>query len=470
METPVEYFYGETLRWSFGFENPNKAAVIFACAVPLLWGLWQLSWRLGNKWLKIPALLVTASGLMGAWYCLIMTFSRGGLVAAAVALLYLIGQAVLRGGKRDTAWHKRVDLWLALLLMAALAGGTIWNGLGARSTKTLGQDASVGNRMELWNSALQMAAENVHGFGTGKSGEQYMQWYQPLERQEGYRTMVNSYLTFLVEQGWLWSSAVLVGFVLFWVWTRHRSGEPVTVALRGSILAFLVAGIFSTTMEDWRLWIFPVACGVVLVTLAVVKRKRLEKIHLLATGSSVLAGCATLFTVGFLKSGNDPLKREFGGSDGNRSVTTLAPGMPKVRSIGCIVDETVMGDQYAKLLREMALGAEVKILLGDRVKDADRILFTGNSVHSHGTYPKKPLLLLAPEKILEAELAALAARSEPTKLLLPEIDEDGRVGFWDEVTEGTLAAIFQKTALSGVGNRVDWAWAQVIELVKAENQ
>ena len=76
------------------------------------------------------------------------------------------------------------------------------NGLGARSTEALGQDASVGNRMELWNSALQMAAENVHGFGSGQSGEQYMQWYQPLDRQEGYRTMVNSYLTFLVEQGW----------------------------------------------------------------------------------------------------------------------------------------------------------------------------------------------------------------------------------------------------------------------------
>ena len=95
METPVEYFYGETLRWSFGFENPNKAAVLFACAVPLLWCLWQVSWRLGNKWLKIPALLATAGGLLAAWYCLIMTFSRGGLVAAGVALLYLSGQAAL---------------------------------------------------------------------------------------------------------------------------------------------------------------------------------------------------------------------------------------------------------------------------------------------------------------------------------------------------------------------------------------
>jgi hypothetical protein len=39
---------------------------------------------------------------------------------------------------------------------------------------------------------------------------------------------------------------------------------------------------------------------------------------------------------------------------------------------------------------------------------------------------------------------------------------------WEEVTEGALAANFQKTALSGVGNRVDWAWAQVIEWVRSE--
>lgn len=468
METPVEYFYGETLRWSFGFENPNKAAVIFACAVPLLWCLWQLSWKLGSRWLKIPALLVTAGGLLGAWYCLIMTFSRGGLVAAAVALVYLISQAVLRGCKRETPWHKRIDLWLALLLVAALAGSTIWNGLGARSTEALGKDASVGNRMELWNSALQMAAENVHGFGTGKSGEQYMQWYQPLERQEGYRTMVNSYLTFLVEQGWLWSAAILLGFVLFWVWTRPRDRQVVTVALRASILAFLVAGIFSTTMEDWRLWIFPAACAVILVTLAVGKKKGIEKTHLLATGGSVLAGCAALFVVGLLKSGRDPLKRGFGGDAENRSVTSLTPAAPKVRSVGVIVDETVMGDQYAKLLREMALRAEVEILLGERVKDADRILCSGKGVHSHKSFQQKPLLLLAPEKIRDEELTLLATRSNPAEILLPEIDEDGRVGFWDEVTEGEHAAKFQKTALSSVGNRVDWAWAQVIERVKSE--
>jgi hypothetical protein len=116
----------------------------------------------------------------------------------------------------------------------------------------------------------------------------------------------------------------------------------------------------------------------------------------------------------------------------------------------------------------MALGADVKILMGDRVIDADRILCSGKSVHALASYPGKPVILLAPEKLLDVDVTALTTRSEPAKILLPEIDEDGRVGFWDEVTEGALAANFQKTALSGVGNRVDWAWAQVIESVKSK--
>ncbi len=417
IETPVEYFYGETLRWSYGFENPNKAAVLFACAVPLLWCSWQVSWKIDRPMLKILSLLASAGGLLGAWYFLIMTFSRGGLVAAGLALLYLMGQAFLRGKKRYTPRQKRGEIWLSFLLVAAFAAGTLWNGLGARSTEALGKDASVGNRIELWHSALQMAAENAHGFGTGKSGEQYMQWYQPLERQEGYRTMVNSYLTFLVEQGWLSSGVILLGFVLFWVWTEPRNEGLVTVALRASILAFLVAGIFSTTMEDWRLWIIPAACGLGLMADALLHNNRIWKASLLVAGGSVFAGCAALFTVGILKSGKDLLKREFSQSGASWSVTELAPSAPKGHSIGCTINEAVMGDQNTKLLREMALGADVRVLLGSRVEEADRILLTGKNVHSLGSYPQQPLLLLAPEKVMEAKLASLIARSVPAKIM-----------------------------------------------------
>jgi O-Antigen ligase len=466
IETPVEYYYGETLRWSFGFENPNKAAVLFACVIPLLWYLWQRAWKLNGVWLKILLLLVSAGTLIVAWRCLIMTFSRGGLVAAVVGLIYLIGYAVWYDRKITINRCRSVESWVSFLLIISLVGMTFWNGLGHRSSEALGQDASVGNRVELWHSALQMAAENLHGFGTGKSGEQYMQWYQPIERQESYRTMVNSYLTFLVEEGWLAALAALIVFGLFWVWTRPAKNERLVVGLRGSILAFLVAGIFSTTMEEGRLWIVPAACITLLTGLAIFKKKRLSCYHLWICGGSIFLGCGVLLALGWLRSGKDPLRRVFSKVDGGRTVTAFGPKTDHPRALGCVVDEAVLGKKYAKLLRELALAGQVKILLGECVNQADRILLMGKSVHEFSHFPNQSLWLLAPEKVELDELKALVARTEPIQLLMPDMDQDGRVSFWDEAAEGAMANRFTTTSLSGVGNRVDWAWQQIVAIIR----
>jgi hypothetical protein len=469
IETPVEYYYGETLRWSFGFDNPNKAAVLFACAVPLIWWLWQASWRIHPRWARLPALVVAATLLVGAWFCLIMTFSRGGLVATAAALLYQTGAAAWLGRKSAAAWPIAARVWVSVLLAGGLLGGTLWNGLGSRSVEALGNDASVGNRIELWGSALQMAVDNPRGFGSGKSGEQYMQWYQPLDRQQGYRTMVNSYLTFLVELGWCWTFLIALGFSFFWVWTQPGGAESLPLALRASILGFLVAGFFSTTMEEWRLWVMPAAAAIALGGMALWRKRSMAGKPMLFAGGGAALACAGLWCAGWQKSKHDPLRREFGETNGGRSIIAVGPKNSTSLTLGCVVDEAVLGDQSAKLLRELALNADVTIMLGERAPDAGRILCMGQGVQDCSNYPDKPLLLLAPERIQPAELAALAQRTTPVQILMPEIDEDGRVGFWNDITSGELADHFQLTALSGVGNRVDWAWAQVVELVKDGN-
>jgi hypothetical protein len=54
VKSSIDYFYEGVSRWSFGFENPNMAAVVFVCLLPLLFALWSLSWdsRI-TRWLKI---------------------------------------------------------------------------------------------------------------------------------------------------------------------------------------------------------------------------------------------------------------------------------------------------------------------------------------------------------------------------------------------------------------------------------
>ena len=87
-----EFFYGESLRWNFGFDNPNKAAVIFACLIPLCWWAWSAAWEIRRAWVRIPSLVFSACAFLAAGVCLIMTFSRGGLVAGVVALGYLLAR------------------------------------------------------------------------------------------------------------------------------------------------------------------------------------------------------------------------------------------------------------------------------------------------------------------------------------------------------------------------------------------
>lgn len=86
----VEYLYGETVRWGFGFENPNKAAVLFA-GLLLLWAAWSASWKIPRRWVRVLAAFLSAVGFLGAGLCLLMTFSRGGAVAGLLAMGYLWG-------------------------------------------------------------------------------------------------------------------------------------------------------------------------------------------------------------------------------------------------------------------------------------------------------------------------------------------------------------------------------------------
>jgi hypothetical protein len=460
---PVEYFYGDALRWSFGFENPNKAAVIFVCVLPLLWGLWQMAWRLANPWLKLPTLAVTTGSLMVAWHCLSMTYSRGGLVAALVALIYLIGVSAwkdrkTRNGNQNAQWR------MSALLIAAFMVCVFSNGLGARTSKAFKEDASVGNRIELWGSALQMSVENPLGSGSGKSGEQYMNWYQPEGRKEAYRTMVNSYLTFLVERGWLKFGVLLVAFVLFWSWTvpGEKSGFP--WALRAGLLGFLTAGVFSTTMEERLLWIGPAVSGGWLMLSAAIQKTTLPHRHLMMTGGCVLTGCLVLIGTGFYKKSKDPLARHFSKTGNHRTLEAIG-AKNSAHSLGCVVDDEILGAQYPKLLQELALKAHVKLTLGEHAKKEDRVLFVGKQVHAASGFSANRLLLLAPEKITESELKVFQAEHRSLSLILPEIDEDGRVGFWTRAAE-TEPQRFTQITLNQVGNRVDWAWDQVIEIVK----
>ena len=247
-------FYKGIPRWDFGLDNPNKAAAILACALLILLAACLCAPRGKAALLRDRiwrATLVAAAA--GVGYCLVHTFSRGGLVAfLAGALILLVG-----------SWkgpHK-FQRWLPILLVALLMVGTAtWMGFAGRmACSTPSADASVGNRFVVWRNVPSMMVDAPGGWGLGASGDAFMGWYQPLERHERYRTLVNSHFTWLVEFGWLGRFALVCAWMLafgFGILRWKERGDPLPLAVWTS---FATAAFFSSVAEDWRVSVVPVA-------------------------------------------------------------------------------------------------------------------------------------------------------------------------------------------------------------------
>jgi hypothetical protein len=473
MEPSVEYFHGEILRWSFGFENPNKAAVVFACLVPLFWSGWLAAWRQPPMMRGIAALAASGVGFLGTWLCLLATFSRGG-IAGALAGMGLVTWWAWAPRLKDSALAWREVLrapatFMSAALVATILAASVLLGAGSRALEAIGGDASVGNRLELWKKALQMAYENPAGFGAGSSGSEFMNWYQALDRTEGYRTMVNSYLTILVERGWFIMALGILAGAAFSVWTWPRRGEPlggVKAALWGSLVAFFVSGIFSTTMEEPILLIMPTLAGIALATCSL---RPIPHAHLvsrtIASLATALIVCAALLLAGGIESRKDPLQREFGAQlNGATSVVSVEPKAfsSEGESLGVMPDLAVLGPSWGKMLRDAALSGSRRVVVLQKLQDSenvDRLVVCGEAVAQLKGVVHDPLILLAPKALVDFPCQPRASM----KVLLPEIDEDGRNRAWRQFLQGSSFSDVRVVELQGVGTQVDWAWQQVLE-------
>ena len=177
----ADFFYNGVARWQLGFDNPNKAAVL---AVELILVGLALVAATRRLVLRVLGAVLT----VGSQYVLLHTFSLGGMVALAVAAVPLaIGFLRYLKGTRTFVRVCFLVIAVAFCLLSVRMGD-----VGRLVYGVSGEDRSVGNRIELWRSVPRMLRDAPFGWGIGKSGEVYRQWYQPLDRDERYRTLVNS--------------------------------------------------------------------------------------------------------------------------------------------------------------------------------------------------------------------------------------------------------------------------------------
>ncbi|MDD5201246.1 MAG: O-antigen ligase family protein [Terrimicrobiaceae bacterium] len=464
----MDYFYNDALRWSFGFDNPNKAAVLFACALPLAWAAWALAWRSKGRLARGMAASLSALLVLAAAGLLFKTYSRGGAVAGACALAYMLIRAWSGGALRD--WKpKRVRLIAEGLLLAAIGGMLWWTGLAGRLLEPVegAGDASVENRLVLWKRGLQMAADNPAGFGAGRSGAAYMNWYQPVEMTAGYRTMVNSYLTALVEWGWPAFGMAMLAAAFCWGWGNPARGDSAggdaASGLRAAILAFAAAGIFSTTMEEGVLWILPGLCLLVLLGWSVIERRPLSAA--LPSMAAAVGGCAILYAAGGILSARDDERRQFSASAAERGSVRIGPQNASGEEWVVVPDEAVLGASCGKLLRPLAKSLRVRLNVRSSAPRAPgQLMLAGDAVRDAGIHGARRLVLLAPEAMEPSRADALLGGAAHALIFVPDIDEDGRAEFWRGVASDRKGV--EVVTVEGVGRQVDWGWEQVIERLR----
>ena len=304
------FFYEGVQRLDF-LGNPNKTAALIAMAMVAVWAL-PFVFRRGGFWVALC--LFIPLGI-----CLMHTFSRGGVVAALSGLgvmlaCYCNGVRLAaarrascreRGPRRIGELHdsefqrtgeaedvqrtcasckstlgvRRRDArrYFIAVSLAALVISFSAVFLQAHQRFTQGtEDHSIRNRLVIWKEASAMMRDAPSGWGFGNSGKAFMEWYQPLDSLETYRTLVNSHLTWLVEMGWmgrfLYVSAWLLVLMLC---LPMRNKAPWMSVCLGIWIAFFMAAIFSSVAECVWLWVLPV-CALIAAIVARIKEFRIQ--------------------------------------------------------------------------------------------------------------------------------------------------------------------------------------------------
>ena len=374
----ADFLFDGVERWQLGFDNPNKAAILFAELV--IFGVWLVQCRQA-VWFWCGYVVATVSA-----FALLHTISRGGLLACGIGLTMVWGAAkagIIRG--------KRLILIVLSLIFLFLSA--VHLKVHKRCMHgVVDEDASIKNRIVLWASAPAMFRAASRGWGIGRSGEAYIKWFQPTDRQERYRTLVNSHLTWLVEIGWGLGFLYLYGWCCA-LWSGWKMRDSIDHGLCiGEAICLFIGGVFSSVLESIWLWIVPILSFSVSFRLASSRR-------LFSAKGFLLCGCVVLIMVCGLvvyPVSDCPLIRKF--KDGVR----CGEGGSEI----CLfADPDVLGGEfYMRELRDALKTRSGTINVISTVPDishtADLIVLSGQECHRiHDVtklHPDKRVLLISP--------------------------------------------------------------------------
>lgn len=428
-----EFFYHGIWRMDWGLGNPNKTAALIAM---LMIAVWSLAWI--RKWGFWAALAL----FTGLGVCLVHTFSRGGMVALIAGLIPVVWLA-------PRPWSRQKTIAIGVSACVVIGSLLYLNAHERLGQGVVQEDQSISNRLELWKAAPQMMRDAPTGWGLGNSGKAYMQWYQPLNRTEGYRTMVNSHLTWLVELGWCGRFWYLAAWpaVLLLCWPGKR--RSILSLAFGVWLTFTVGAFFSSVAESPWLWVVP---GLAL--LAVLGYRIRNHAWPRRTTWFLPVGVPALVLAGIYLSAN-------GGStvSGAKDRVVIGKGKP---ALWLLADSKTMGEYYGRHLRQAigsANGKETAVVIVQSLAavtgmDNGRLVLANLSAKDKAELarlvPEAGRIVLLNPSVYPQEMGITADNARKVSVLAGEFFESDALQAWQKL-------VMVETA-SGVGEYLpDWA-------------
>lgn len=312
------FYFGDQLRWNLGFETPNIAGALVAVAIAFLL---PFTSKIPDTKRRLLAFAVLFAVEILLWAVLAKTYSRGALVAAGICFICCNAFMFSRSESKCRI------LGIALAKAVAVSAILLYTGFANRiSPEYINNDGSTSGRIALWTGGLKMVAQApVCGWGSDKSGEEYINWYQDFSDERKYAGMVNSYLHVAVERGLPALFALALGLAL---------------------LSLCVSNIFSTLWIVSSIRYTGITIAAVSVIYAIFKGRKIlafAKIAMLSIFSAALI-CLCLYLAGLA------LKPKFISKHSDH--ITLAPNKPTDKRIAVITDKDTFGKYFGKTLRK----------------------------------------------------------------------------------------------------------------------
>jgi len=244
-----DLFYNDVWRMDWGLGDPNKTAALIAELMVAVW--WMAYWRRWGFWVAVGVF-----AFLGI--CLVHTFSRGGLVALIFGLITIAVYA-------PRPWPLARCLGIGVTITVMVAMSFAIDAHERYGQGVISQDRSVSNRLMLWRAAPAMMVDAPGGWGIGNSGTAFVRWYQPIEHNEQYRTLVNSHLTWLVEFSWPLRFLYFFSWLVIFLLCLPTNSDRWRVIPLAIWITFGVASFFSSVAESIWLWLVPTFSLVVVV-------------------------------------------------------------------------------------------------------------------------------------------------------------------------------------------------------------